>query len=135
VKVQPLLSERSRNEQILFAVIVPILFGTLAGYFLGVSKTTYLILSVIAFIGGIGAGFDHAGAAAGAKRGLLGGTLFGAAILITHEIHGADAKTSLPDPGILLVVVTAVLGAALGAVGGAVRARYMRRTETAETHP
>jgi hypothetical protein len=51
-------------------------------------------------LGGIGAGFDHLGAAAGAKRGLVAGSIFGGAILVAHQIHGAEAKpTSLTsDP-------------------------------------
>jgi len=82
---------------------------------------------VIAVLGGIGAGFDHDGAAAGAKRGLLGGTLFGASVLIAHEIHGATAKADLPDPAVLLVVATALLGVAFGAIGGYLRARARAR--------
>jgi hypothetical protein len=78
---------------------------------------------VIGIVGGIGAGFDHTGAAAGAKRGLLAGSLFGGSILIAHEIHGADAEAHLPDPAILLVVVTTVLGVAFAALGGWLRER------------
>ena len=74
-------------------------------------------------VGGVGAGFDHRGAAAGAKRGLLGGVLFGAFVLIAHELHGATAKAHLPEPAIVLVVITAALGVALGALGGWLRGR------------
>ena len=81
------------------------------------------MLSVLAVLGGIGAGFDHVGAGAGARRGLLGGTLFGAAVLIAHEIHGATAEADLPEPAILLVVATALLGVLFGALGGYLRAR------------
>lgn len=109
--------------QFVLAVVVPGLYGALTGYLLGVSEAAYLVLSLIGIVGGIGAGFDHLGAAAGAKRGLLGGAIFGSAILIAHEIHGAEAKADLPDPAILLVVATTVLGAAFGAIGGRLRAR------------
>ena len=78
------------------------------GYFLGVSEGTYLVLSILGVLGGIGAGFDHLGAAEGAKRGVLAGVLFGSSILIAHEIHGAEAEAHLPEPAILLVVITAV---------------------------
>ena len=87
------------------------------------SKATYVVLSLLAVLGGVGAGLDHLGAAAGAKRGLVGGTIFGAFVLIAHEIHGATAKADLPDPPILLVLITAVLGVLLGALGGWFRAR------------
>ena len=66
-----------RSVQIFLVVILPVVFGAITGYFLGVSETTYLILSVIGVLGGIGAGFDHLGPAAGAKRGVVGGFLFG----------------------------------------------------------
>lgn len=119
----PLLEEHPRWLQILLAVIVPAIYGAITGYFLGVSEGTYLVLSILGIVGGVGAGFDHLGTAAGAKRGLMAGTIFGSAILIAHEIHGAAAKADLPDPAILLVVVTALLGAAFGALGGRLRAR------------
>lgn len=111
----------------MLAGIVPALFGALTGYFLGVSEVTYLVLSAIGIVGGIGAGFDHLGAKAGAKRGLLAGTIFGASILIAHEIHGADAEADLPEPEVLLVAITALLGSGFGAIGGRLRARSAAR--------
>jgi hypothetical protein len=97
------------------------------GYFLGVSEGTYLVLSILGILGGFGAGFDHLGAAEGAKRGVLAGLIFGASILIAHEIHGAEAEAHLPEPAILLVVITTVLGAVFGAVGGWARERATAR--------
>lgn len=123
MRTSPLLEERPRNVQIVLAVIVPAVFGAITGYFLGISEGVYLVLSVLAFLGGIVAGFDHSGAADGAKRGLLGGTLFGAFVLIAHEIHGATAEAHLPEPAVVLVVITAVLGVLLGALGGWLRGR------------
>jgi hypothetical protein len=109
--------------------VLPVAYGAVTGYFLGVSEATYLVLSVIGVLGGIGAGFDHQGAAAGAKRGVVAGLLFGASILIAHEIHGAEAKAELPEPAILLIVVTTLLGAAFGALGGRLRGRAARSAE------
>jgi hypothetical protein len=123
--VPPLLAEHPRGLQILLAIVVPVLYGAVTGVFLGVSESTYLVLSIIGILGGIGAGFDHLGAGAGARRGVLAGLLFGSSILIAHEIHGAEAKANLPDPGVLLVVITTVLGAAFGALGGWLRGRAM----------
>jgi hypothetical protein len=123
-----MLEEHPLPLRVLLAVVVPALFGALTGYFLGVSEGTYLILSAIGILGGIGAGFDHLGTAAGAKRGLLAGTIFGASILLAHEIHGAEAKADLPHPAILLIVITALLGAAFGAIGGKLRERMQART-------
>ena len=123
MRTAPLLVDQPRSLQVLLAVVLPIAFGALTGYFLGVSEGTYLVLSILGVLGGIGAGFDHHGASAGAKRGVLAGALFGGSILIAHEIHGAEAKAHLPEPAILLVVLTVVLGAAFGALGGWLRAR------------
>jgi hypothetical protein len=122
----PLLSEHPRPVQILLAVVLPIAYGALTGYFLGVSEVTYLVLSILGVLGGVGAGFDHLGAGAGAKRGLVAGVLFGGSILIAHEIHGAEADAHLPDPAIALVAITTALGGAFGALGGRLRQRAER---------
>ena len=119
----PLLSERPRAIQFVLAVVVPVAYGAVTGYFLGVSEVTYTVLGLLGVVGGIGAGFDHVGAAIGARRGIVAGLLFGGAILIAHEIHGADAEADLPDPEILLIAITTGLGAAFGALGGWLRAR------------
>ena len=126
MKPAPLLAERSTAVQVTLAAIVPAILGAVTGIFLGVSEGVYLLLSIVAFIGGIGAGFDHDGAAAGAKRGLLSGVIFGAFVLIAHEIHGAEPKADLPEPAISFVIVTGVLGVLLGALGGFLRARLDR---------
>ena len=107
--------------------MLPAAYGAVTGYFLGVSEVTYLILSILGVLGGIGAGYDHVGPKAGLGRGLLAGLIFGASILIAHEIHGADAKAHLPEPPAMLAVVTTVLGMGFGALGGWLRARSMRK--------
>jgi hypothetical protein len=123
VRVPPLLSDHPRPVQILLAIVVPALYGALTGYFLGISEPLYLILSIVGIVGAVGAGFDHLGARAGAARGVIAGSLFGAAILIAHEIDGAEAEAHLPEPAILLVAVTTVLAVALAALGGWLRGR------------
>ena len=132
MRLPPLLHEHPRSIQVLLAVVLPAVYGALTGYFLGVSEATYLVLSVLGVLGGIGAGFDHVGAAAGAKRGLIAGLIFGGSILIAHEIHGADAKADLPDPAILLIAITTILGVGFGALGGWLRERATRRVEWRE---
>jgi hypothetical protein len=122
-KLPPLLAEHSPPVQVLLAVVVPAAFGALTGWVLGVSEPLYWVLSAIGVLGGVGGGFDHVGARAGALRGLLAGSLFGGFILIAHELTGEPAKAHLPEPAILLVVVTTVLGVALHALGGSLRAR------------
>jgi hypothetical protein len=135
VRLPPLLHEHPRSIQVLLAVVLPAVYGALTGYVLGVSEATYLVLSVLGVLGGIGAGFDHVGAAAGAKRGLIAGLIFGGSILIAHEIHGADAKADLPDPAILLILITTILGVGFGALGGWLRERATRRVESREAQP
>jgi hypothetical protein len=119
----PLLEEHPIPLQVLLAGVVPLAFGLLTGYLLGVSEGAYTVLSLLAIIGGIGAGFDHLGATAGAKRGVLGGSLFSVGILIAHEIHGAEAKADIPHPAILIVPIFVILGALFGALGGWLRDR------------
>ena len=126
MKLPPLISEHPRPLQVFLIVVLPALFGAITGYFLGVSEVTYLVLSVIGIVGGVGAGLDHMGARAGALRGLAAGSIFGAAILIAHEIHGAEAKAELPEPPILLIVITTVLGVLFAAFGGWLRERHER---------
>ena len=123
MRLPPLLLEHPRSVQVLLAIVLPALYGALTGYFLGVSEVTYLVLSVLGVLGGIGAGFDHLGAAAGAKRGLVAGLIFGGSILIAHEIHGAEAKADLPEPAILLILITTILAVGFGALGGWLRER------------
>ncbi len=123
MRLPPLLEDRPRGLQVLLAVVVPVVYGGITGWVLGKSEGAWLVLNLLAAIGGVGAGLDHLGAAAGARRGALGGTLFGAAVLVGHELQGDDPLTSIPHPGILLIVVTVAFGIALGALGGWLRAR------------
>ena len=131
MRLPPPIAEHPRWLQVLLVFILPALYGALTGYLLGVSEGTYLVLSVLGVLGGIGAGFDHVGAAAGAKRGVLAGSIFGGSILIAHEIHGAEAEAHLPEPAILLVVITTVLGVAFAALGGWLRERVSERDAAA----
>jgi hypothetical protein len=123
VKLAPLLSEHPRSVQVLLAFVVPAAYGAVTGYFLGVSESVYLILSVIGIVGAAAAGFDHLGARAGAARGVIAGSVFGIAILVAHEIDGSEAEAHLPEPAILLVAVTTVLAVAFAALGGWLRGR------------
>ena len=104
------------------AGVVPAAFGAICGYFLGVNKTVYLVLSLLAIAGGYIAGQEHDGAGEGALRGLVGGTIFGAAIVLVHEAIGNEAKANIPHPEIILVAITTAAGVILGALGGRRRA-------------
>jgi hypothetical protein len=105
------------------ALVVPAAFGALAGWLLGVNEVAYIVVTVLAIGGGYFAGREHMGAGEGALRGLVGGSLFGGFILITHELIGDEPKAHLPEPAIILVAFTTVFGIALGAMGGAATKR------------
>ena len=122
----PLLSERPKSEQLFIVLALPSLFGAICGVILGITGVGYTVLTLLAILGGIAAGYDHPTPREGALRGIAGGALFGTFILLAHAITGADAKTSLPHPHILLPVATTLISIPLGAIGGALRARQLR---------
>ena len=131
---QPLLLDRPFGAQVVLAVIVPVLFGLVTGFVLGVSEIGYLVLSLLGVLGGIAAGYDHRGADEGAVRGIIGGLLFGVFILVGHSLFDQEAKAHIPQPHVLLVVITTVLGVLFGAWGGARRAKAeSRRAGAPET--
>jgi hypothetical protein len=123
VQLPPLLSSRPVGVQVVLAGVVPAVYGAVCGLLLGASEALYLIAVVLAILGGYAAGLDHESPGSGALRGVLGGFLFGSFILLAHEVTGAEAKADLPDPAIVLLVVTVVPGALLGALGAWTRAR------------
>ena len=91
----PLFRDRPRLVQILLGGFVPLVFGGIVGVVIGISASAYWALAVIAGLGAIVAGFEHQDGWGGADRGLVGGAIFGAGILIAHAIAGTDAKVSL----------------------------------------
>jgi hypothetical protein len=118
--------------QVLLAGCVPAAYGALCGWLLGVNKAAYLIAVVpIAIAGGFVAGLEHERPSEAAIRGFIGGSLFGGGILVLHEATGKAAKVKLPHPAIGLLVVTALGGLVLGALGAAFR-RSRQRAKTRE---
>jgi hypothetical protein len=122
--VQPLLRTRPVPVQLVLAVVLPVAFGVLCGWLLGVNKTWYLVLSLLALLGGYAAGTEHEGAGQGALRGVFGGALFGGAILLTNKALDKTPKADLPHPHIWLLAITAGVGLILGTLGGRARANY-----------
>jgi hypothetical protein len=117
----PLFHERPLALRIVTGGLVPLAFGAVTGVVLGVSAAGYWALSLIALVGGILAGVEHRDGWEGADRGLIGGALFGAALLGAHAIAGTDAKVSLPHFQPILAVFTAIIGMLAGALGGRLR--------------
>jgi hypothetical protein len=133
VRPAPLFRERSRTVQVITGGVVPALFGAVTGIALGASSALYWLLSLLALIGGVLAGFEHRDGWGGADRGLVGGTLFGTFLLIAHAISGADAEVKLPDFEPILVLFTAIFGVLAGALGGRLRRAVMARQPAAGT--
>ena len=121
----PLFRDRSRAFQVFAGGVIPALIGAVAGILVGVSAGAYWAVGAVAAVGGVLAGFEHRDGWGGADRGLIGGLIYGIALLVAHEIAGTHAKVSLGSFPPLLAVVTAIVGMFLGALGGRI-ARGMR---------
>jgi hypothetical protein len=122
-----LLESHSPETQLILALVVPSVFGAITGIFLGVSEIVYLLLSILGIGGGYLAGKEHIGAREGATRGFTGGILFGTFILAGHALTGLERQAHLPEPEILLVVITTVFGIVLGALVGRSREKLESR--------
>ena len=75
-------------------------------------------------------GFEHRDGWGGADRGVVGGAIYGVALLVAHAIAGTHAKVSLGSFPPLLAVLTAVIGMLLAAAGGRIARAQRERAET-----
>jgi hypothetical protein len=123
----PLFRDRPRSIQIVLGGLVPLAFGAVVGVVLGISAGAYWALAALAGLGAILAGFEHQDGWGGADRGLVGGAIFGAGTLIAHAIAGTHAKVSLGSFPPLLIVIDAIAGMLLGALGGRIGRTLLRR--------
>jgi hypothetical protein len=128
MRTPPLFRDRPRPIQIVLGGVIPFVFGAVVGIVLGVSAGLYWALAVLAGVGAVLAGLEHEDGWGGADRGVVGGALFGAGVLIAHAIAGTHAKVSLPSFPPLLIVIDAIFGMLLGALGGRL-ARGMRERD------
>jgi hypothetical protein len=119
----PLLRERSPTLQVVGVFLMPIVFGGLCGWLLGESDTAYEIVTALGILGGISAGYEHAGWREGLVRGLTGGALFAVTIVVVHEARGVEAVANLPASLGITAVIYVLFGILFGALGGALRAR------------
>ena len=122
-----LLRERSHGAEMALVVLVPVIFGAITGYFLGESEAVYTVLALLGIIGGFFAGLEHGGALEGFYRRILCGLLFRTAIPATNGLIDEEPKAHLPDPEVMLIVITGAFGAALRALGGWFRLRSDRK--------
>ncbi len=130
-----LLRSRPVPLALVLAVVVPIVFGAICGYLLGVNETAYVVASLLALAGGYFAGYEHDGAGEGALRGVVGGSLFAGFILLTKEVTGEEPKAELPDPEILLLPLITAVAAITGALGGRRRAKDIHEPAEAKEKP
>lgn len=123
----PLLDEWPWPVRVVLAGIVPMAFGFLCGAILDSSSTAYIVLQVLAALGGYWAGFEHDLPHHARIRGVIGGLLFGGFILIGHHVAGGTDHDLIPDPEPVLLVLTALLGSVLGMLGAHTRMRIELR--------
>jgi hypothetical protein len=125
-----LFRDRPRPAQIVLGGVVPAVFGAIAGVLLGVSSGAYWAWGALAAIGSIVGGFEHQNGWGGADRGLIAGAIYGAALLIVHAIAGTHAKVSLGSFPPFLIVITAIAGMLLSALGGRIARQGRERRAT-----
>ncbi|HTA05136.1 MAG TPA: hypothetical protein VK774_02135 [Solirubrobacteraceae bacterium] len=123
-----LFRDRPRPLQIVLGGAVPLAFGAVVGVVLGASAGVYWALAALAGLGAVLAGFEHQDGWGGADRGLVGGAVFGLGVLLAHWIAGTHAKVSLGGFPPFLIVIDAIAGMFLGALGGRI-ARGMRERD------
>jgi hypothetical protein len=122
-----LFRNRSRAAQIMIGGVTPAALGAVAGVLVGTSVAAYWAVGAVAAVGGFLAGFEHQDGWGGADRGVVGGAIYGTALLVAHAIAGTHAKVSLGSFPPLLAVVTAIIGMFLGAGGGRLARTMLRR--------
>ena len=127
----PLFRDRSRAMQVLLGGVVPALVGVVAGVLLGVASAAYWVVAVLAGVGSFLAGFEHRDGWGGADRGVVGGAIYGTALLVTHAVVGTHAKVSLGSFPPFLAVITAIIGMLLCAAGGRLARLQRERAGTA----
>jgi hypothetical protein len=105
-------------------MVVTMIFGLVTGIALGWNEIAYYVLvGPIALAGGFLGGMEHRGADEGLVRGAMGGLVYGSFILLGLELLNEEPEAYLGEPQVGLVLVTTLVGAVLGALGGGYRAR------------
>jgi hypothetical protein len=123
-----MFDDRSRPAQVVIAGLVPVALGALAGVLIGASAAAYWALGVLAGVGAVLSGFEHAGGWEAADRGFFGGLFYGVALLVVHRLVGTQAQVSLGSFPPLLALITAIAGMLLAAAGGRI-GRAMRERD------
>ena len=119
----PLLRDRGLPARIAFAVLLPIGFGALCGLAFDVSVIGFNVLSALGIPGGVGGGYEHPTWRGGFVRGLSGGVLYSAGLVLAPALRAASPIASLPMPLLAVAAISPVMGTLLGVFGGWLRGR------------
>lgn len=125
----PLLLNRPLPARIVLALVVPAAYGIVTGIALNESKALYVALAAVAAIGALLGGFEMYGPGQGALRGAIAGLIFGACVLVGHELVGGHATVKLPHPAIVYLAFTIIPGALLSSWAGRIRFEVEERRE------
>ena len=120
-------ADRTEGQQVIIGAVIPALVGALAGFLVGASAAGYWVVALLAGVGAFLSGFEHTDGWDAADRGFFGGVIYGTTLLLVHELIHNQAKVSLGSFPPFLAVITTIVGALLGAVGG----RIARTRDTA----
>ncbi|HMJ34148.1 MAG TPA: hypothetical protein VK501_09530 [Baekduia sp.] len=127
----PLLSDRPRALRLTLTYVTPAVGGLLAGATLGLSLAAWTIANVLATLGGLGGGFEHDTLRDAARRGAIGGLLFGTGLVVADATVVDDRVATIVDPAFLHPLLTTTVGTLLSVAGAALRLRVVRRREAA----
>ena len=123
----PLLADRPPALRFALTYVTPVLGGFLTGVTLGLGIAAWVLANVLATLGGFGAGVEHDERADAARRGAIGGALFGLSLVLADAVVVDDRVATIADPAILQALVTTTVGALLALAGTWVRSRIVRR--------
>jgi hypothetical protein len=118
-----LFAEQSTGERFVGLIVGPIVLGLICGWLVGVSGAIYTVITLLAILGGLAAGYEHVSLIGGAARGAWGGALFALTISETHRAIGNLAKASTPKPIEEIIIIFAIFSAVLGLIASALRRR------------
>jgi hypothetical protein len=126
-RLPALFAERPTSMQLLLVFVVPVVFGAIAGAVLAPVPVLYLVLQLVAVVGGTVAGLEHQRVSEATVRGLAAGLCFGGAILLTHVLLGGDDHQLLGQNPLLLPWLAGLFGAGFAILGSFLRRRLEGR--------
>src|SRR3954465_5661891 len=120
------MSQLPRPVQFQLAVLGPLLFGLVCGFFLGISAASWWVANALAIAAGVLGGIEQTPAgerdAGGARRdaiarGAVTGAMFGLGVVVAHAASGDPAHAPLPSPEVLFVPFSALIATGLARLG------------------